>query len=83
MDLPLYIQGDALVDLGFDNLGCLIPEDHVMSLGFLYLIAFFVGVYFVGGQGKAGHPGGFVDLVYPGIVADVSHECGLVTCHPF
>lgn len=67
--IPADLEGIALVTLA------------VFPGGGLDL-ALNVHVDFIGGPGKAGHLRGVIDLVYPGVVVHVAHECGLVTCHP-
>ena len=80
--LCIDIEGDALPDVGFDDVSSLVPEDNLVPFSFLNLVAFLIEINFVGGQGKAGHFSSVIDLVYPWVVTDVSHESSLVTCHP-
>jgi hypothetical protein len=82
LDPAFNVKGDALADIGFDNFGGLVPENDVVPFGFLDLVAIPVGLDFIGGKREAGHLVGFIDLGHSGVVADVPHECGLVTCHP-
>ena len=82
LDLALDIEWDALVYIGFDDVGCLVPQYDLVPFGFLDLVAFPVQVYFVGCQWEAGYFYGVIDLVYPGVVSDVAYKFYLVILVP-